>query len=205
MVPEKELLEIIGQAFVSLHERAAAHAHKARWADKNPENILFLKEWGWLLGEHWVFLHVVRNPLDTLASIKEANFPFAIPSDLDGRIAFYRRYTRAGLDFGESHADRYVRLKYEDLVRSPRAVLAALMKRLGETFEEDQLEFNRFPHQRGLEDPKVGQTAEIHVQSVGRWPSLLNPEEARAIWCQTRELWTRIDPNAPEKLIIERG
>lgn len=205
MIPETELLEVMGQAFVNLHERAASRCGKQRWADKNPENVLFLKEWSWLLGEAWVFLHMVRNPLDTLASIKEAKFPFAIPSELDERIAFYLRYTQAGLDFGEAHPDRYVRLKYEDLVRSPRAVLGDLMQRLGEDFEPDQLDFNRFPHQGGLEDPKVGKTTEIHGQSVYRWPSLLTSEEGNAIWRQTRQLWTRIEPDAQEKVIMERG
>jgi hypothetical protein len=201
MISERELLEIMGQGFVTLHERAAVRAGKPRWADKNPENVVFLKEWGWLLGEDWVFVHVVRNPLDTLASIKEAVFPFAIPGGLDDRIAFYQRYTRAGLDFGEAHPDRYVRLKYEDLVVSPRIVLGDLMERLGEHFEAGQIEFHKFPHQQGLEDPKVGKTAEIHVQSVGRWPTRLSPEEAQTIWSQTRCLWTRIEPNAQANVI----
>lgn len=196
MVPETELLEVMGQAFVKLHERAASRCGKSRWADKNPENVLFLKEWSCLLGESWVFLHVVRNPLDTLASIREAKFTFAIPSELHECVAFYRRYTQAGLDFGRAHPERYLRLKYEDLVGSPLATLEDLMKRLGEGFEPGQIEFNRFPHQLGLEDPKVGHATEIHTKSVGRWPTLLSFEEAQTIWNQTGELWTMIEPNA---------
>jgi hypothetical protein len=195
----------MGQAFVRLHERAAARSGKPRWADKNPENVLFLREWSSLLGEEWIFLHVVRNPLDTLASIKEANFPHAIPSGLHERIGFYRRYTQAGLDFGQAHPERYFQQRYEELVRSPRAALQELMKALGEELEPGQLEFNTFPQQRGLEDPKVAQTSGIHPQSIGRWPTLLGFEEAETIWSQTGEIWRRIEPNAQERLFLERG
>jgi hypothetical protein len=200
MVAEAELLEIMGQAFVRLHERAAARFGKPRWADKNPENVLFLKEWSCLLGDTWVFLHVVRNPLDTLASIKEANFPHAIPGGLQERIDFYRRYTQAGLDFGQAHPERYFRLKYEDLVSAPQATLEELMKRLGEELEPGQFQFNTFAHQCGLEDPKIGHATEIHGRSVGRWPTFLSVEEAQIIWSQTRELWTTIEPNAQKEI-----
>src|ERR1700686_4824682 len=39
-LPEAELLELFGRAFVAVHERAAVRAGKVRWADKTPENVL---------------------------------------------------------------------------------------------------------------------------------------------------------------------
>ncbi len=102
MLPESDLLEVLGRAFVALHERAAAYAGKSRWAGKNPENALRLARWQRLFGDNWLFVHAVRNPLDTLASIKEVKFAGAIPAELSARIAFYQRYTQAGLDFGEA-------------------------------------------------------------------------------------------------------
>jgi hypothetical protein len=193
VLPEPELLELLGQAFVKLHERAAARAGKPRWADKNPENVVYLDQWQQLLGDGWFFIHVVRNPLDTLASIAEIRFPFALPTELVARIAFYRRYTQAGLDFGAAHPDRYFRLVYERLVHAPQDTLEHLMLWLGETFESGQLEFNKFPQQSGLEDPKIAGTSKIHAESIGRWLTILSNEEARIIWRETRELWALID------------
>src|ERR671937_1164267 len=40
ILSENDLLEIFGNAFIALHERAAAEANKPRWADKNHENVL---------------------------------------------------------------------------------------------------------------------------------------------------------------------
>jgi hypothetical protein len=205
LVSEAELLDVMGHAFIKLHETAAARLAKPRWADKNPENVLFLREWGSLLGDAWALVHVVRNPLDTLASIKEANFPYAIPSELPERIAFYRRYTQAGLDFGAAHPERYFRLRYEHLVADPHTALRHFMEWLGERFEPGQLEFNQYAHQRGLEDPKIGHATHIHAQSIHRWPLLLSAAEAQLIWQQTRDLWATIEPDAQEPLVIDKG
>lgn len=194
ILPEEDRLEILGRAFIRLHQRAAAYAGKPRWADKNPENVLYLQQWQQLLGKSWLMVHVVRNPLDTLASIKEAKFPFSIPLELDGRIAFYQQYTQAGLEFGRAHPDRYYRLLYEQLVDSPEATLRDLMHWLGEEFQQGQLAFNQFPQQKGLEDPKVAATDGVHADSLGRWPEVLSREEAQTVWQETRDIWSGMDP-----------
>jgi hypothetical protein len=198
ILPEDELLDVFGGAFVAVHERAAARAGKLRWADKIPENVLYLTEWQRLLGSRWVFLQVVRNPLDTLASIKEARFPRTIPAELDARIAFYHRYTRAGLDFTAAHPERSCRVFYEQLTFGAEPTLRVLMESLGEAFEPGQLAFNDAPLQNGLEDPKIGGTSRIHADSVCRWPSVLTAEEAERIWRATRELWAVLQASADD-------
>jgi len=46
---EDELLRIFGQAYVASRELACKRIGKVRWADKNPENALYLKQWHELL------------------------------------------------------------------------------------------------------------------------------------------------------------
>lgn len=197
LVPEDELLEVVGQAFVALHERAAHLAGKQRWADKAPENVLYTEQWQRLLGEEWLFVHVVRNPLDTLASMEDAGMPRTFPAGLEERLAFYRRYTEAGLSYGIRAPERYFRVVYEELVASPAAVLGRLMTWLGESLEPAQLAFNSVEHQTGLEDPSVAGTTQIHAASVNRWRSRLTPPTAAAAWAATEDLWARIDPDGP--------
>lgn len=196
VLPEEELLEVLGRAFVGLHERAAARAGKPRWADKNPENVLYLEEWRRLLGDGWVFIHVVRNPLDTLASFEEVKFPLTIPAELDARIALYKRYTQAGLDFGSLHPERYHRITYERLVERPEFVVSTLMAWLGEDYEPAQLDFNKLRHQKGLEDPKVEETITVHTESVGRWRQILTSSEAARISEECDALWRGISGGA---------
>jgi Sulfotransferase family len=194
LLAEPELFQVLGRAFVTVHERAASRAGKPRWADKNPENVLYLDEWRRLLSERWVFVHVVRNPLDTLASMKERSFPLSIPRSLEERISFYRRYLQAGLAFAEVNPSVYFRIQYERLVAAPEIELRRLMQWLGESFEPVQLDFNSVAHASGLEDPKVAATSRIHSQSSGRWRRELSFEEAQTIWNRTNDLWKMIDP-----------
>ena len=195
VLSEEELLEIFGKSFVALHDRAAAQAGKSRWADKNPENVLYLPQWQRLLGSEWLMIHVMRNPLDTLASMKEASFPFSLPDTLDGRIEFYQRYTKAGIEFGKTNGDRYYALIYEKLVDSPEPVLRDLMAWLGDEFEPGQLDFNKENQPTpGLEDRKIAATRKIHRESVGRWSSILNRREIKKIRAATDALWSQIDP-----------
>jgi hypothetical protein len=194
LLPQAELLDVLGRAFLAVHEQAALRAGKARWADKNPENVLYLAEWRRLLDTQWLFVHVVRNPLDTLASIKERGFALSIPASLEDRIVFYRKYLQAGLAFKEAYPSSYFGMQYERLVDSPEPELRRLMNWLDETFEHVQLDFNGTAHQAGLEDPKVASTSRVHSQSLGRWRTDFTADEAQLIWSGTRDLWEIVDP-----------
>jgi Sulfotransferase family len=194
LLDEGELLNVAGAAFVEMHERAAHAAGKPRWADKNPENVLYLDAWQRLLGDDWLFVHVVRNPLDTLASIADVGFPLSVPKGLPERIDLYLAYTAAGLRFAEQHPGRSQLVVYEQLVSDPEHVARELMRRLGEELEPAQLAFNDQPHEPGLEDPKVAGTRSVHRASVNRWREALDTDEAVRIWASTAQLWRGIDP-----------
>jgi len=192
MLGDDDLLELQGRAFIAMHEHAAAQAGKVRWADKNPENVLYLAQWQRLLDDDWRFVLVVRNPLDTLASMTEAGFPLTIPPSLDERIALFLRYTEAGLSFADANPDRAYVLVYERLVSAPEASLRRLMTWLGEAYEPAQLCYNAFPHQPGLEDPKVAKSTRIFSSGIGRWRDVFGQAEAEQILARARPLWERL-------------
>lgn len=204
LVPEGDALDILGGAFVELHERAARHAGKARWADKAPENVLHTADWERLLEGRFVLVHLVRNPLDTVASM-QGRFPLTLPADLEGRLDVYRTYTEAGLAFGEAHPRRYVRVVYEDLCAEPAVAVGRLMGWLGEDHDERQLAFHEQIHQRGLEDPEVSGTRGVHAKSVGRWRATLTDDEAAYVWARTRGVWDVIDPEGRHRPTLVRG
>ena len=194
ILPEDDLLMIMGDAFVKLHRLAMQRAGKSRWADKNPENVLYLADWERILGGRFLFVHVVRNPLDTLASIAVRKFPLSIPAGLSERIAFYQRYTTAGFQFAASNPLRSYRIVYERLTSSPEEELGKLMHWLGETAETNQINFHEQAHGTGLEDPKIQSTSGIHAQSTGAWKGILSQADADTIWNATQELWNIVEP-----------
>ena len=190
----QKLLTIFGKAFIEMHRLAAADAGKPRWADKCPENAIYLETWNSLLGEDWLYIHVARNPLDTIASIRDVEFSLAIPSTLDGRIDHYLEYLDAGVSFSEKHPDRSILICYESLVRDPKRVIDRLMAYLGEQTEPQQRAPNSVPHQLGLEDPKIAGASEIHAESIGRWREILNTQERDHILGRCLPAWKRVDP-----------
>ncbi|MEW6323751.1 MAG: sulfotransferase [Nitrospirota bacterium] len=192
-IEDAVLLRLFGTPWVEAHRIAAHQQGKSRWADKNPENVLYLTQWDVLLEGRFLFVHCVRDPLDTLASIQEARFPLAIPEDFDGRVAVYRTFVKAGLEFEARAPGRSVRVRYEELVEEPRQCLSRLMDGLGEKFEEGMLSFNANRHQKGLEDPKVASTTEVHRRSLGRGRRDLTKEQIRVVVTQCANLFAQLD------------
>jgi hypothetical protein len=190
---EDDLVEVLGNAFVELHERAARAAAKPRWADKAPENIRFWPQWQRVLGDEWWLVHVVRNPLDTIASMMEARF-YDVPADVLGCVAHYDRALASGATFAARHPARYRLVFYEQLVEEPESALRSLMVDLGEQFEPGQLAFNRSRRPSGLEDPKIARTTGVHSDSRHAWRSRLSPADSELIWDLTAEAWSRVDP-----------
>ena len=194
LVPEHEALDVLGRALVELHERAARLAGKPRWADKSPDNVLYAEHWDRLLDGRVLFVHVVRDPLDTVASMR-GRFPLTLPSDIEGLCEHYRRYTQAGLSLATAYPAQSVRVAYEDICRRPGETVGRLMTFLGEEFEPAQLEFNEQPHQTGLEDPNIAHTESAHEDSIGRWREVFSDDEAALVREQTRDLASAIDPS----------
>jgi hypothetical protein len=204
LVPEDDALDVLGRAFVELHESAARRAGKPRWADKAPENVLHTSAWERLLDGRFLFVQLVRNPLDTVASMHQ-RFPLTLPEGLESRIEMYRTYTEAGLAFGHARPERYTRVVYEDLCAAPLDVVRHLMEWLGEELDPIQLTFNAVAHEHGLEDPEVAWTESVHAESIGRWRSVLTTEEASRVWERTSGLWTELDPTRRHVQVLVQG
>ncbi|HYO29854.1 MAG TPA: sulfotransferase [Thermomicrobiales bacterium] len=194
VAPPEDGLEVLLGAVVELQRRAAARAGKARWASKEPHNVLHLDDWDRLLGDRWLFVHVVRNPLDTLAALDEAELRGSVPSEWSGRIALWRRYLEAGLVGETDRPGRAFRLVYEDLVADPVTTVSRLMAFFGESFDPRQLRYNQAATAGGVEDWKVNWSDEIHSTSVGRWRRDLAPKVAASAWSACGDLWREIDP-----------
>lgn len=166
---DEQLLRIFGSALVEFHEAAARAAGKARWADKNPENALYLNDWKVILPAGFLFLHVIRNPLDALASLIEARFSKAVPREFQAKVELYRKFREAGSAYVRANPESSFEIAYEDIVSAPDRSLRALMDWIGESFEPSALEgLNRPERGSGIEDPKAGRHASPHADSIGR-------------------------------------
>jgi len=195
LVNDDELLQEWGRMYIRLIKRATCKEKKLRWADKNPENVMYLPQWEKLLGKRWLYVHVVRNPLDTLASIDEVVFPLTLPSDWPSRIEHVKRYMELGLEYIEQNPKRAHLVIYEELVSQPEIVLKSLMRFLGESCTQSQFDFSNHKYKDGIEDPKIKNTTGVHKNSVSTWQNRINRETANLIWQETGSLWQSVDPD----------
>lgn len=175
-----ELLLIFGDAFIEAHTMAAKKARKPRWADKNPENVLYLPQWNKLLPVGFLFIHVVRHPLDVLASLKEFSFPKAVPADFEEKVRLYLDFHAKADAYINAWPESSIRVKYEDLVTKPEKVVKGIFSFLGEDYEPDVIsEYFSAQRGNGIEDPKIATTRSIHDMSIGRWRKDLSHEEVK--------------------------
>ena len=189
----EDAFEVLGTAFIELHRRAAARLGKPRWADKNPENAIHLEHWERLLGDRWLFVHVLRDPRDVLASMEEAGFPYSGEDRSSMRCAHIERYARSGLEYAARNRERSITLRYESLIADPGSQIERLMEFLGELPEKAQLDIEG-GEQRGLGDPKAPGRGEFDRSNVGRWRRDLERRDLALV----RDAMTTLPPVAPD-------
>ena len=100
--------------------------------DKMPQNFLHLG-FAALLFPETVFVHCVREPLDTCLSNFFQIFPPGIDFayDLSDLGQYYRSYERLMTHWQSLLGSRVVTVGYEELVSNPEPVLRSLLERLG--------------------------------------------------------------------------
>lgn len=160
--------------------------------DKNPLYALFVPE----LLETFPgarFLHVVRDYRDNVLSYRDVPFDLSSPSALAYR---WRRYNQVIVGAAAENPERFLRLRYEDLVRDTDGTLARIGDFLGialeprETATENRVE-TTLPWHRHLGRPTDG-------SQVAKWRSRMAPELVARVDAVCQPLGERLGyPSAP--------
>ena len=140
-------LRAVGDDYLARAARAAESvATRPRFVDKLPHNYLycgFIQQA--LPGARIV--HVVRNPMASCYAMYKALFRQGYPFsyDLDELAQFYAGYRRLMDHWRTAMPGVIHELRYEELVRSPREVTAAMLDFCGLAWHEGCLEFHANP------------------------------------------------------------
>jgi hypothetical protein len=150
--PRARFADIVTAVYRAYAERS----RKSRWGDKTP---LYMQHLDVL--EHAFpgarYVHIVRDGRDAALSFagmrRRARFNLARPRSLDAFACQWRREVGDARRFGEQVArERYVEVRYEDLVRDPEPHLRRICKRAGLTFDAAMLEYHRHAGSAAGED-----------------------------------------------------
>jgi hypothetical protein len=172
-------------AFISnFFEGYAAAQGKDRWADKSPLYVDCLPELWELFGRHAQFVLILRHGMDVAFSLSEAHRDYpAIHRhviDAGGNVAigaarFWVEQSQKIEDFRAAHPSACFQIRYEELTADPETSLAPMFAFLDEAWEPDVIDYRRFPHHAGFEDPDIRRRSRIEPNS-GRyraWPPLV--------------------------------
>jgi hypothetical protein len=153
------------------------------WLDKTPLQELDLDHLLELYPD-LKFIHVVRNPLATLAAVERINTDREWGFSLSRDTAELRTSMRKGLEnAARLGIERYRFVRYEDFVRQPERVMRDMAAWLNIPYQESLLQ----PTVNGI--PSISNSAfkenrlegKIHARSLERWREALSPFEIKHI------------------------
>jgi hypothetical protein len=103
---------------------------KPRWSDKTPDQNAV---GAWTMFPEARVVHIIRDPRDVVASRLET--PMIDSEDVRAVARWWRRFNLENIEAGAAAGPRrYLRIRYEDLVRDPEATLHIVCAFLGEDF-----------------------------------------------------------------------
>ena len=168
---DKDYLEAVIQAFGEVSGTLTEASHC--WVEKTPYNEFYAdKIYDWWPEAKCV--HVVRDPRDNFVSYKRKQ------PGWDAKVFAWNwvRSTRAGSANQEKYgADRYLLIRFEDLLRNPDEGTRQMAAFLGLDWDESLLQPTRAGDSWRGNSMFDSQFKAISTDPIGRWKEMISPME----------------------------
>lgn len=188
-------------AIRSLFAAAALDAGKRAWGLKNPNDVLHIRQLAGAFPEAR-FIHVIRDGRDVALSLRSLR---KAPTGIAEAALYWQRRVQRGRRAGQAlPVQRYIELRYEDLIADPVARLHEICDFLEIKFHEGMLAY----HRRSAEVLAGNAHPELHrnlqrapTAGIRDWRKELSPTDARMFeWVAGRllqQLGYEISEQAP--------
>lgn len=178
-VGRPEMDDAVAMFIDHLFQQRTTRRGATRWLEKSPENILRI-DYVLRLFPNAQFIHMIRDPRDTLCSMKQqarTYKPNWVKFTADVSASEWVRAIEMGLRWRES-ADRYMEVRYEELVSEPEVMVQRVLSFLGEPWCPNILDSSGdvASGAKGGNDHRA-----LFTGSVGRWRSELSQSEIACI------------------------
>ncbi|NQY68792.1 MAG: sulfotransferase, partial [Flavobacteriales bacterium] len=138
--------------FDKMNETYLRKSGKMHFGDKDPMNLNYLKLLKMAFPEAYV-IHIVRDPRDVVMSRMKTSWGKKYP--FFAHVFDYAFFVRKALNDGPGlFKERYLEVRYEDLVRSPDLIVESMCKSIGISYEPSMLSFYENEHDLVKEDEK---------------------------------------------------
>lgn len=172
--------DTLGDGIAAVYETYAAARSKSRWGDKTP---MYMQHLGLLerLFPRALYVHLIRDGRDAALSFLAlpagiVTETWAHPQHAAGFAAQWRTEVRAARNLGRRvGSNRYLEVRYEDLVRNAEGELRRIGDFAGLAFEEAMLSYqgsldlSTKPHQQSL--------AKAPTAGLRDWRSQMDQED----------------------------
>ena len=142
-LPREWWLERIRELYATFQAEVLARSGKARWAEKDPTYTLHLRFVEELFPDA-VYVHLLRDGHDVVASFRDR---WGYKSAARAARTEWARYVSAARDLAARLPDdRFLELRYEELVAQPEAQGQRLFEFLGEDWDPALLQLDPARH-----------------------------------------------------------
>ena len=171
-----------GEAISAVFEVYAEHEGKPRWGDKTPLYMQHLPLLERLFPDA-IWVHLIRDGRDAALSFLELPEGFsgktwALPRTPAQFAARWRWEIRAARRLGKHVGDRYLELRYEDLVTEPERELRRVCEHASLTWEPAMLEHVDTPEVSSM--PEHRNIAQPPTPGLRDWRIQMSREDALA-------------------------
>ncbi|MCS3702309.1 sulfotransferase family protein [Salinibacter ruber] len=173
------ILDLIYRKYIDKHMPSAV-----RWGDKTPVNTFHL-DWIDRVFPKAKYVHMVRDGRDVVSSYLRSE----IYSNSEEAADRWKKSIEMAKKFEKKRENRFLKVRYEELVRFPNKEVRRICDFLDVEFKKDMLKFKdnieklgdtHLPHHRGLKRP-------INTDSIGKWKERLTDDQKDIIRGRIKE------------------
>lgn len=150
--------------------------------DKDTEYVRYFPHLKQLYPDAYM-IHIMRDPRDVVASRLKTSW--GAKRSLEFHIAEYQYYLKKVRKEGpELFGDRFIEIKYEDLLKDPTQQLSTLLSKMGLEFESAMLEFYKKDQGLIAEDEKEWKgnvSKPLQTANSGKWKESLSEKQAALV------------------------
>ena len=130
--------EAVGRAFLELLDQLARARGAGGWIEKTPRHLHYLPWLDQLADSPAHVIHIVRNGVDVVASLRLASKQWPETYDLQACIHRWNADLERSLERLGSGSDHFV--FYDELTTNPESVVSGLLTELGLEWEPEMIE-----------------------------------------------------------------
>jgi hypothetical protein len=190
----EEFDEVMREVYDRLFMRYAEQHGKVRWGEKTPYHTWHIDDMARVFPDA-VFLGIVRHPGASVASNVSRSWRDPGWGRPARTIEHYLRNNREIARQAARYPERFVVLRYEDLLLQTEPLMRELLQWLGEPWSDDVLQHHAVQAQRGGVTEVEGQTRvddPIDVSRIAKWSQTLDAPVRRKMesrLARIGELW----------------